>query len=87
MSGTFCPDYCDRLARDRENLLAALKDCLVAINPPDRGGISLYEWNQRLKAATINAEAAIAKATNFVTAARADRLAVHAARLDESEAI
>ncbi len=33
-------------------LAKALSACITAMNPPDRGGISLHEWNQRLKAAT-----------------------------------
>lgn len=36
-----------------ERRCAALEEgvqqALLAINPPDRGGISLYEWNNRLK--------------------------------------
>lgn len=33
-------------------LLATLRAADVAINPPDQGGISLHEWNKRLKEAT-----------------------------------
>lgn len=33
-------------------LAKVLSTCITAMNPPDKGGISLHEWNQRLKAAT-----------------------------------
>ena len=33
-------------------LAKALSTCITAMNPPDRDGISMHEWNQRLKAAT-----------------------------------
>ncbi len=33
-------------------LAKALSTCITAMNPPDRNGISMHEWNQRLKAAT-----------------------------------
>ena len=33
-------------------LAKALSTCITAMNPPDRGGISMHEWDQRLKAAT-----------------------------------
>ena len=33
-------------------LAKTLSACITAMNPSDRGGISLHEWNQRLKAAT-----------------------------------
>ncbi len=39
----------------------ALRDCLEAINPPDRDGISLHEWNKRLNAATEIGNAALAE--------------------------
>ena len=35
-----------------EKAEALLRECDEAINPPDRGGISLDIWNQRLKAVT-----------------------------------
>ena len=38
-------------------LAKALSACITAMNPPDRGGISMHEWNQRLKAATKQAAA------------------------------
>lgn len=44
------------------DLLEALKTAAAAINPSDRGGISLMEWNERLKAATVCINAALAKA-------------------------
>ena len=33
-------------------LAKALSICITAMNPPDRDGISMHEWNQRLKSAT-----------------------------------
>ena len=33
-------------------LAKILATCITAMNPQDRGGISMHEWNQRLKAAT-----------------------------------
>ena len=39
-------------------LAKALSTCITAMNPPDKGGISMHEWNQRLKAATKQACAA-----------------------------
>jgi hypothetical protein len=39
----------DAYRKAREALIAANH----AINPPDRSGISLDEWNKRLKAATV----------------------------------
>ncbi len=33
-------------------LAKALSVCITAVNPPDKDGISMHEWNQRLKAAT-----------------------------------
>jgi hypothetical protein len=42
------------------DIAAALQACLEAINPPDRAGISLHEWNKRLKAASEIARAALA---------------------------
>lgn len=41
-------------------LRALLRDVREAINPPDRGGISLHEWNGRLKAITARIDAALA---------------------------
>lgn len=41
-------DTCTRAERAE----ALLRECDAAINPPDRGGISLDQWNQRLKAVT-----------------------------------
>lgn len=35
-----------------EKAEALLRECDEAINPPDRGGISLDQWDQRLKAVT-----------------------------------
>ncbi len=43
-----------------EKLIAALKAADEAINPPDRDGISLATWNERLKAATIIIRTALA---------------------------
>lgn len=37
----------------------ALQVADAAINPPDRSGISLHEWNERLKAATATIRAAL----------------------------
>jgi hypothetical protein len=51
-----------RLMAASPEMLAALKTAAAAINPSDRGGISLMEWNERLKAATVAINAAIAKA-------------------------
>ncbi len=48
------------------NSHAALVEALVAydkaVNPPDKGGINLDEWDKRLKAATAQARAALALA-------------------------
>ncbi len=38
-------------------LAKALSTCITAMNPPDRAGISMHEWNKRLKAATKQAAA------------------------------
>ena len=35
-----------------EKAEALLRECVAAINPPDRGGISMATWNDRLKAIT-----------------------------------
>lgn len=51
-----------RLIAAAPDLLAALKTAAQAINPPDIGGIALVTWNDRLKAATVAINAAIAKA-------------------------
>ena len=40
-------------------LAKALTVCIEAIAPADRGGISMHEWNQRLKAAQKQACAAL----------------------------
>lgn len=42
------------------NLKEALADCLAAMNPTDRSGISLHEWQRRLKTATKRAEEVLA---------------------------
>lgn len=44
------------------DLLRALEGLLLAVNPADRGGISLHEWNTRLKAASKIGTAAVNKA-------------------------
>lgn len=44
-------------------MLAALRVADAAINPPDRGGISMAIWHERLKAATAQIRAAITRAT------------------------
>jgi hypothetical protein len=44
-------------------LMDALKFADEAINPPDRGGISMDEWNRRLKDATARIHAALAEAS------------------------
>lgn len=51
-----------RLMAASPDLLSALKSAAAAINPSDRNGISLCEWNDRLRAATVTVNAAIAKA-------------------------
>lgn len=51
-----------RLIAAAPDLLAALKVAELAINPRDRGGISLHDWGSRLKGATTVVLAAIAKA-------------------------
>lgn len=43
-------------------LVAALQAADVAINPVDREGISLHEWNSRLRVATSTIRAALALA-------------------------
>jgi hypothetical protein len=45
-----------------DEMLAALRAADEAINPPDRKGISLDKWNDRLKAATKTIRAAVARA-------------------------
>lgn len=51
-----------RLIAAAPDLLSALKAAAAAINPSDIHGISLMTWNDRLKAATVTINAAIAKA-------------------------
>ncbi len=46
------PDEFERLHARGLELAKALTVCITAMNPPDRDGISMHEWNQRLKAAT-----------------------------------
>ena len=41
-------------------VLEVLREYESAVNPPDRGGISLHEWNKRLQAATEPARAILA---------------------------
>lgn len=50
------------LLRERDELLALLKDVELVINPRDMGGISLHEWGSRLRVATAKIQEAIAKA-------------------------
>ncbi len=50
------PTYKEQHARGHE-LAKALAACITAMNPPDSDGISMHEWNQRLKAATKQAAA------------------------------
>ena len=48
-------DFRSAYRRERERvkeLERILRLCVEAINPPDRSGISMHEWNRRLKAAT-----------------------------------
>lgn len=40
-------------------LVQVVMVCLDAMNPPDRGGISMHEWNKRLKAAMQQAYSAL----------------------------
>ena len=42
----------ERLERHLAEARAALKAADAAINPPDRSGISLHVWNERLRDAT-----------------------------------
>jgi hypothetical protein len=49
------------VARNIASRREALKVADAAINPPDRGGISLDEWNKRLKAATATIRAALGR--------------------------
>lgn len=46
----------------KDKLLALLRSTDAAINPADRDGISLHEWNGRLKTATERIRAAIVEA-------------------------
>lgn len=48
------PEFREQVAQ----MVEALSACITAMNPPDKGGISMHEWNQRLKAATKQAAAA-----------------------------
>ena len=52
---------CKLIAASPE-LASALVVAREAINPPDIGGISMREWNQRLKSATSVINAALLKA-------------------------
>lgn len=59
VGGSYSPDavaklcsYIDTLEAEVARLREALKIADMAINPPDRGGISLDHWNVRLKNAT-----------------------------------
>ena len=52
-----------RLIAAAPEMLEALKEVDEAINPPDKAGISLHTWNERLKVAEAGIRAAIAKAT------------------------
>ncbi len=53
-----------------KGLVEDLRDTLTtaddAINPKDLSGISLHEWNTRLKSATWEIQNAIAKCNNFL---------------------
>jgi hypothetical protein len=67
MGEAYCADYGTaeanaRLMAASPQMLDALKTANAAINPSDRQGISLLEWNNRLRAATVEIHAAIAKA-------------------------
>ena len=48
-------------------LAKALTECITAMNPPDRGGISLYEWNRRLRTATKRAAAVFGESASEPT--------------------
>jgi hypothetical protein len=50
-------------SRGLEDLAVALVAARVAINPPDRGGINMHEWGQRLKSATVVIDLALSKAS------------------------
>ena len=52
----------ERLKESNAELLEALTSIDAAVNPPDRHGISMHVWNQRLKAASKIVRAAIEKA-------------------------
>ena len=49
-----------------EKLREALAYADAAINPPDRDGISLHTWNERLKSATETVRQAIALADRYL---------------------
>ena len=49
-------------------LAKALSTCITAMNPPDKGGISMHEWNERLKAATKQAAAVFDGSLAYVEA-------------------
>jgi hypothetical protein len=44
---------------NHDALVRALEGCLEAVNPPGKAGISMHEWNGRLKVATTTARAAL----------------------------
>jgi hypothetical protein len=49
-----------------ERLRQALRAADSAINPADRSGISLDEWNKRLKSATLDIRDAVRRADEFL---------------------
>jgi hypothetical protein len=49
-----------QLVIERDKLREALAKADEAINPPDRNGISLAIWNERLKETTVSIRAALA---------------------------
>ena len=49
------------LQAEKASLIETVKTLLMAINPPDGKGLSLHDWNKRLKAATAAGRFELAK--------------------------
>jgi hypothetical protein len=63
-------------------LTEGLRSAREAINPPDLGGISLHDWNQRLKAATVKIDALLLMAAEDTSMSDEGRVVVDARAFD-----
>lgn len=52
-------EACDNRITKQETFIEELQNARAAMNPPDIGGISLHEWNARLKVATARIDAVL----------------------------